>query len=174
MNTIRFSPNFKNFLTLLKIKRVDYLLVGGYAVQYYGYPRTTRDLDIWTAIHPLNAMKMVDVFQNFGAGMSQITADPFQHENRIIRIEVPPLNVEILNPIIGQKPESILQFRGNQTDQIEILTVQSGVKFESCFPERVVDILEGVDVNIISLVHLQAIKRAGSGSKDSDDLAHLT
>ena len=41
-------PNdFKEFLTLLTEADVEYLLIGGYAVAYHGYPRTTADMDIW-------------------------------------------------------------------------------------------------------------------------------
>ena len=171
---IYLSPNFKTFLTLLKGKQVEYLLVGGFAVRYYGYPRATRDLDLWTATHPLNARKLVDVCQVLGSGLPELTPEPFQHENRIIRIVIPPPSFEILDPIIGSRPESLAFFQGNQTEQIEILTVQSGVSFETCYAERVVETLDGVEVSIISLRHLQAIKQAGNRAKDLDDLAHLT
>jgi hypothetical protein len=51
-------PDFKEFLKLLKEHDVRYLLIGGYAVGYHGYPRATEDLDIWVAIHPDNAQKL--------------------------------------------------------------------------------------------------------------------
>jgi hypothetical protein len=47
--------DFKDFLRLLNEKNVEYLLVGGYAVIYYGYPRTTGDIDIWIAQTTQNA-----------------------------------------------------------------------------------------------------------------------
>jgi hypothetical protein len=173
MNQSPLSQNFKMFLTLLKVQQVEYLLVGGYAVRYYGYPRATRDLDIWTSNHPLNVKKVAEVCQTFGSGITELPVDFFQHENRIIRIKIPPISIEILNPIIGQQPEVLNRFQGDQTDQIEILTVQSGVSFETCFTERIVDILDGVEVNIISLHHLKAIKQAGNRPKDLDDLMHI-
>jgi hypothetical protein len=40
-------PDFREFLHLLNSHNVRYLLVGGYAVGYYGYPRATADIDIW-------------------------------------------------------------------------------------------------------------------------------
>jgi len=173
MNAMHLSPHFWTFLTLLKSKQVEYLLAGGYAVQYYDYLRPTSDLDIWTATHRVNALKWVEVFQNFGSGIAELTPEPFQHANRIIRLEVQPLSVEILNPIIGQQPESLSRMEGNPTGQIEVLTVQSGVSFETCYAERVVDLIDGVEVNVISLHHLEVIKRAGNRPKDIDDLAHL-
>jgi len=58
MATILLPPDFKEFLRLLNSREVQYLLIGGYAVNYYGYPRATADLDIWIAIDPLNAEKI--------------------------------------------------------------------------------------------------------------------
>ena len=47
MGTIKLTPDFKEFLKLLNSKRVEYLVIGGYAVGYHGYPRPTGDMDIW-------------------------------------------------------------------------------------------------------------------------------
>ena len=44
MATIRFPPDFKEFLKLLGVHEVEYLLIGGYAVGYHGYPRATGDM----------------------------------------------------------------------------------------------------------------------------------
>ena len=170
---IQLSPHFITFLTLLKSRQIEYLLVGGYAVQYYGYQRHTSDLDIWTATHRANALKWIEVFQNFGSGIAGLTPETFQHENRIIRIEVRPLIVEILNPIIGQHPESLGRIEGNPASQIEVLTVQSGVSFKACYAARVVTKIDGVEVDIVSLPYLKAIKQAGNRPKDLDDLVHL-
>ena len=66
MATILLPPDFKEFLRLLNSHDVEYLLIGGYAVNYYGYLRATADLDIWIAIDPLNAEKMAGVLGEFG------------------------------------------------------------------------------------------------------------
>ena len=63
MATIHLPPDFKEFLRLLILNQVEYLLVGGYAVGYYGYPRATADLDIWIALHPQNGNKLVEVLK---------------------------------------------------------------------------------------------------------------
>ena len=51
MATIRFPPDFKEFLQLLNSHQIEYLLIGGYAVGYHGYPRSTGDIDVWIAMH---------------------------------------------------------------------------------------------------------------------------
>ena len=57
--------------------------------------------------------------------------------------------------------------------KIEILTSASGVDFEECYAERTLDILDDVNVNIISLRHLKANKKASGRHKDLNDLEHL-
>lgn len=54
MDTMPLPPDFKEFLRLLNSARIEYLVVGGYAVAFHGYPRPTGDLDIWVAVSPAN------------------------------------------------------------------------------------------------------------------------
>jgi len=63
---IHLPRDFKEFLQLLRLKGIEYLIVGGYAVAFHGYPRATGDMDIWIAIHENNAGKMVEVLNEFG------------------------------------------------------------------------------------------------------------
>lgn len=43
---ITLPPDFKEFLKLFNSHGCKYLLIGGYAVGYHGYPRATNDLDV--------------------------------------------------------------------------------------------------------------------------------
>ncbi len=52
MATPALASDFKEFLKLLNSSRVEYLLIGGYAVGIYGYIRATNDLDIWGQYQP--------------------------------------------------------------------------------------------------------------------------
>ena len=63
---LELPDDFKEFLALLNEHGVEYLLIGGYAVGYHGYPRATNDLDIWIAVHPQNAERLVATLQAFG------------------------------------------------------------------------------------------------------------
>src|SRR5215813_10341017 len=83
MNT-RLPPDFKEFLQLLNDHQVEYLLIGGYAVGYHGYPRATGDMDIWIAVSPDNADKLVAVLNAFGFGSrsSYVNADHYPHPLR--------------------------------------------------------------------------------------------
>jgi predicted nucleotidyltransferase len=140
--------DFREFLKLLNEAEVQYLLIGGYAVGYHGYPRTTADMDVWVAISADNAAKLVDVFRNFGMQDSKLTPELFLQRGKIIRVGVPPMRIEVLTEI-------------------------DGVAFSDCFAAREVVILDGQKVNLISLADLRKNKLASGRHKDLDDLEHL-
>ena len=148
MATIHLPPDFKEFLQLLNSHQVEYLLIGGYAVGYYGYPRATVDMDVWIATHPQNAEKLVAVLRAFGFAVPELSADLFLQKNKVVRMGVPPV-------------------------RIEILTTISGVDFEACYAEREVDVVDGVEVHFLGLEHLKANKKASGRHKDLSDLEHL-
>jgi phage replication-related protein YjqB (UPF0714/DUF867 family) len=71
------SPDFKEFIELLNTHNVQYLVVEGYAVAFHGYPRYTKDLDIWIHRTSPNAKKLLQVLDDFGFGALAISADDF-------------------------------------------------------------------------------------------------
>lgn len=44
---MNLAKNFEEILHAFNDSKVDYIIVGGYAVIFHGYGRTTGDLDIW-------------------------------------------------------------------------------------------------------------------------------
>ncbi len=170
---LSLSPISRCFLDVLNRKKVKYLLVGGHAAQYYGSPRTTRDLDIWVDTAVNNAEKLVEVLKEFGVESADLTSAPFQLLHRIVRIDFPPLSVEILEPIIGQKPALLQTLQGSQPESIELLTVQTGTNFDSAYASRVILSFEGVEINIVNKEHLKLIKGSTDRPKDIQDLISL-
>jgi len=148
MATIRLPQDFKEFLKLLKEHDVRYLLIGGYAVGFHGYPRATADMDIWVAIHPENANKIVTVLKEFGFDLPELSPQLFLQKNQIVRMGVPPVKLEISTSI-------------------------SGVEFDACYEKRIVAELDGVEVNLIGLNDLKVNKKASGRSKDITDLENL-
>ncbi len=148
MDIIHLPPDFKDFLQLLNVHKVEYLLIGGYAVGYYGYPRATADMDVWIAISPSNASKLVNVLTEFGFAMPMLSPQLFLQAGQIIRMGVPPM-------------------------RLEILTTISGIEFEECYQQRTIDLIEGIEVNIINLEHLKKNKKASGRHKDLNDLENL-
>jgi hypothetical protein len=145
---LRLPEDFREFLRLLDSNGVEYLLVGGYAVGYYGYSRPTADMDIWVRISEGNAALMVKVLRDFGFRVKALRKALFLKEDQVVRLGVPPMRLEILTSI-------------------------SGVEFDPCYKARKVAPIDGVDVSIISLRHLKRNKKAAGRLKDLDDLQNL-
>jgi hypothetical protein len=55
MDPRSLTKDFREFLQCLNARGVKYLLIGGDAVAFHGYPRATADLDVWVAVDPKNA-----------------------------------------------------------------------------------------------------------------------
>jgi hypothetical protein len=91
MEKLPLPADFKDFLRLLNSAKVEYLLVGGYAVGHYGYPRTTGDLDIWVPATSSNAKKIADVLCQFGFSADSVNAEMFSRPGQIVRMGIPPI-----------------------------------------------------------------------------------
>src|SRR5947209_1434931 len=98
---LRLPEDFKEFLKLLNSHGVEYLIVGGYAVGFYGYARATADMDVWVGVSPQNAGRVAAALCDFGFGPESVSPDLFLVEDRIVRLGVPPLRLEILTTISG-------------------------------------------------------------------------
>ena len=101
MENTHLPEDLKDFLRLLNENEVEYLLIGGYAVGYYGYPRATHDMDIWIAVDSENAEKMVDVMIGFGFEEGALSKKIFLNSDAVVRIGVPPLRLEVLMSASG-------------------------------------------------------------------------
>ena len=127
---------------------VEYLLVGGYAVGYYGYPRATGDIDIWVSSTRDNAQRLVCALGLFGFHQKSLSVELFLKEQSVVRMGVPPV-------------------------RIDLLTSLSGVSFADCYANRVEGVLDGVKVSLISLENLRQNKLAIGRAKDLSDLEYL-
>lgn len=149
MDQASLDPNFKEFFECLHSEKVRYMLIGGYAVNYYGYHRSTDDLDIWIALGQENAERVSAVLQTF-AGYP----------------------AEAVPPSLFLRPNNVIIF-GREPLRIDVLTGPSGVDFEECFSRRREAVLDGVTLTIISLADLKRNKLASGRSKDLADLDNL-
>jgi len=85
MAKIELHPDFKDFLKLLNSHGVEYLLVGGYAVGYHGYPRATGGMDIWIAVNESNAEKAAMVLRDFGMPKKEVSKKLFLERDKVIQ-----------------------------------------------------------------------------------------
>jgi hypothetical protein len=142
------SQDMLDFINLLKQYKVKYALVGGFAVIYYGYVRTTQDIDILVFPSKGNAGKMMRVLQEFGFGGVGFQPSLFEKEGTAIHL-------------------------GAEPNRIDILTSLKGVSNDSIF-EKIKRIrYKGISLNVISLQNLLDCKRHSNRIKDLADVEEL-
>jgi hypothetical protein len=135
-------------LSALASNEVEYLVVGGYAVIYHGYVRTTGDLDIWVALTEANAAKVETAIRSLGYNPPGLKRDWFMRKGAVLRIGQEPLRFDIINDI-------------------------DGVTFAECYARRIEADLDGTGVKLISLADLKRNKKASGRNKDLADLDYL-
>ena len=142
------DSNFREFIELLNAHKVKYLVVGGFAVAYHGYPRYTKDIDFWIWAEPNNAEQLIQAIGDFGLGALGLKASDF------------------LNP------DNIIQM-GYEPNRIDLITQLEGLEFEECFELRAETSFEGVPINFIDLDNLIKSKRLSGRMQDFVDADKL-
>lgn len=142
------NQDFKEFIQSLNDNNVRYLVVGGYAVAIHGYPRYTKDMDIWIERTPENARQMVKALNQFGFASLGLKSSDFLVEDQIIQLGYPPRRIDIITSLLG-------------------------VEFIHCYDTRMQLGIEGVQINFIDLENLRKNKKATGRSQDLADLEKL-
>lgn len=145
---ISLDPNFRDLLTCLNSAGVRYLVVGGYAVNVYGYHRNTKDLDIWIATDPKNARAVAAALRAFGFAAKSVKSSIFLDQDAMFTF--------------GREP-----FR------VDILTNPSAVDFEACYARRMEQSLSGLRFPVIGFDDLLKNKAASGRPQDLADLLKL-
>lgn len=147
MGVGRLEPSFKEFLKSLNATRVRYLVLGGYAVNYYGYQRYTKDLDVWVAIDARNCERLSTALQEFGGFRPDQVSPPTTGRTIFV---------------LGREPI-----------RIDVINDPNGVEFESCWQRRNEVQIDGVQVPFIALEDLRANKLASARGQDVVDVSKL-
>jgi hypothetical protein len=95
------QSHFKELLQLLEKNNAEYVLVGGYAVAFHGFPRFTKDLDIFYRNSEENVKRIKRALIEFGFPEEQLPDSLFYESGNIIQFGIEPLRVDILNEIDG-------------------------------------------------------------------------
>jgi hypothetical protein len=97
------NSDFKELLSTFNDHRVEYLVVGGYAVIKYAEPRYTKDIDLWVNADNDNAAAVYKALRAFGAPLTGLTEEDFAHEGYFYQMGVAPVRDDILMSIPGLK-----------------------------------------------------------------------
>jgi hypothetical protein len=142
------SPDFKDLLSAFNAHRVEYLVVGAYALAAHGHVRATGDLDVWIRAEAANASRVIEALRSFGAPTQDLTIDDLVHPGTIFQIGVAPIRIDVLTQI-------------------------DGVTFEEAWTERVTARFVELPVPVLSAKLLIRNKRAVGRAQDIADVEWL-
>lgn len=91
MNTELFNSDVNQFIELANKHQVRMLLVGGGAVNLYGYQRHSADVDFWIDISLENIEKIRQTIVEFGINMESFPQEVLNGEQNI-SIKISPIS----------------------------------------------------------------------------------
>lgn len=142
------DQDFKEFIQLLNVNKVQYLIVGGYAVAFHGYVRYTGDIDFWVKPEKENLDRLVKSLVEFGFSAAELEKEELNNENLVFQFGVPP-------------------------SRFDIMTSATGLVFDESWKARKELEMEDEKLNFISLEHLKINKQKAGRTRDLNDLENL-
>lgn len=142
------NKDLREFVELLNSNRVEYLIVGAFAVAYHGFPRYTGDLDILVRPNRENARRIMEVLSQFGFGKLGIEIEDLETPGKVVQLGIPP-------------------------NRIDLITALSGLSFEEAWASREAAYLDGVLVEFIGRTALIRNKENTGRAKDRGDAEEL-
>ena len=142
------DEDLRELLALLIAHHVEFLVAGGHAVAFHGYPRYTEDLDLFVRADPANASRIIAALTEFGFGAIGLTADDFVADDRVIQL-------------------------GRAPNRVDLLTRLWGIDFEQAWARRVEASIDRVPVAFLSRQDLISNKRATARPQDLADAVAL-
>jgi len=142
------SQSYQRLFESFNSEQVRYLVVGGYAVILHGHPRMTKDLDLWIDNRSQNAELCARVLRDLDYLIPPTIESQLQGESQLV--------------VLGELP-----------NRIDLLTSIPGFSFKACYDRRSTSHLGGIEVPLVSLPDLRALKKAAGRFQDLADLENL-
>jgi hypothetical protein len=142
------NSEYTEFIRLLNKHKVDYFLLGGYAVNFYGYHRATQDIDFMVRPSNDNRKKLLGAIEEFGYDTSAYQNEDFEAQAHFRLGEVP--------------------------NSIDIINATVGIDFAEAFERAKIVVIEGLDIRIIHINDLIKNKKTLNTYKDLADAEALT
>jgi hypothetical protein len=142
------NPDFRDMLSCLKGAGVEFIVVGAYALAAHGRPRATGDIDIWVRNSSENAQKVIGALEEFGAPLSNLSAEDFTLPDLIVQLGIEPC-------------------------RIDLLTGVDGLDFDDAWRNKLALTLDGLEIFVLSRGDLLKNKIAAGRAKDQGDIAWL-
>jgi hypothetical protein len=145
---VHLSNDLKEFVGLLNSNKVEYLVVGAYAVAWHGYPRFTADIDFLVRPTVANAEALVLALNAFGFASLRLAVEDFIRPGQIVQLGVKP-------------------------NRIDLITSIAGVEFDQAWKGRVAGVIDGIPVQFLGLEELIRNKESTGRLKDQGDAEEL-
>lgn len=142
------NEDYKDMLRCLSEEKVDFLLVGGYAIAAYGFPRATKDIDLFIGADRENASRVWRALARFGAPLAGVTERDLATEGVIFQI-------------------------GTEPRRIDLITRIDGVAFAAAYANRRMVQVDELEIPIICIEDLIRNKRASGRPQDLADIEKL-
>jgi len=142
------QPDFKELLTLFNEHKIEYIIVGAYALAFHGAPRFTGDIDLYVRPAEENAGRIIAALETFGFGSLGLKPADFQEPDQVVQLGVPPVRIDLITSI-------------------------TGVSWEEADAGKVSGTYGDVDVHYLGVAQYVQNKRATGRKKDLADLEAL-
>ncbi len=141
---MKLEKDFEDFIVLLNVHEVKYVVIGAYAVSFYAHPRNTGDIDFFVDNTESNISRLFKVLRDFGFESLNVSHEDFQKEDTVLQLGYEPVRIDIMTGI-------------------------SGLTFKEVYEKKVVGKLGSEEVYFIPLDDLITNKRASDRTKDHAD-----
>lgn len=142
------NPDFSDLFSCFAAAEVRFLVVGGYAVAFHGFPRHTKDLDVWIDNAADNSERARKALIAFGAPMREVTVDDLRNPETVLQIGVAP-------------------------NRIDVITHLEGLSFDDAWKRRVPFDYGQQKIFVVSKADLIESKRRAGRPRDLEDLKSL-
>ena len=142
------NQDFLDVLTVFTEEDVEYMVVGGWAIAFYGYVRGTGDFDIWIRASDENARRTWQALSKFGAPLRGVVVNDFNTPRTVYEMGLPPNRIDVINEI-------------------------QGVEFDQAWPHRTWIELKDLRFPLIGKKDLLENKKAMNRPKDQGDISWL-
>lgn len=145
---MELSRDLREFIELLNLNKVEYLVVGAHALAWHGLPRYTKDVDFFINPTPHNSGLLLNVLDAFGFGSVGFSKEDFTEPDQIVQI-------------------------GREPYRIDLLTGLSGVSWDECWESAVIGEMDGIPVRFLGTSSYIKNKIASGRDQDLADVSRL-
>lgn len=142
------NQDFIDILSAFSKEKVEFMVVGGYAVAFHGFVRGTGDFDLWIRISDENAERVWKALQSFGAPLFDLNKENLTAPAMVFQMGMPPYRIDIINKV-------------------------DGIDFDEAWRNRTFVGLAGLEIPVVGKSDLLRNKRTMNRPKDQADIIWL-